>query len=162
MTNTFNYKGFELAFTFQGVAGNEIHLAGDSYMAANAAWYDNQTTDQMNSWKKPGDITDIPQARIGYSNGDQARSSRFLSDGSYLKLRSLTLGYELPLSLVSRVKMSSVRIYMQGQNLLTFTKYKGWDPEVSTDFAVDNVVSGVDFYSAPQPRAITFGINLGL
>ena len=162
MTNNFIYKGFELAFTFQGVTGNEIHLAGDSYMAANAAWYDNQTTDQMNSWKKPGDITDVPQARIGYSNGDQARSSRYLSDGSYLKLRSLTLGYELPLSLVSRVKMSSVRIYMQGQNLLTFTKYKGWDPEVSTDFAVDNVVSGVDFYSAPQPRAITFGINLGL
>jgi TonB-linked SusC/RagA family outer membrane protein len=161
MTNNFNYKGFDLAFTFQGVSGNQIHLAGDSYMAANAAWYDNQTTDQLNSWKKPGDETDIPQARIGYSNGDQARSSRYLSDGSYLKLRSLTLGYELPLSLVSRAKLSSVRIYMQGQNLLTFTKYKGWDPEVSTDFAVDNVVSGVDFYSAPQPRAITFGINLG-
>lgn len=162
MTNTLSFKGIELAFTLQGVDGNSIHLAGDTYMASNAPWYDNQTTDQLDSWKKPGDKTDIPQARIGYSNGDQGRSSRFLSTGSYLKLRSLTLGYDLPSGLVSKLKMSSIKVYMQGQNLLTFTKYKGWDPEVSTDFAVDNVVSGVDFYSAPQPRAITFGINLGL
>jgi TonB-linked SusC/RagA family outer membrane protein len=162
ITNTFDYKGFELAFTFQGVSGNKIHLTGDTYMAANAAWYDNQTTDQLNSWKKPGDVTDVPQARLGYDNGDQARSSRYLSDGSYLKLRSLTLAYVLPQSFISKAKLNNVRIYLQGQNLLTFTKYRGWDPEVSSDFAVDNVVSGVDFYSAPQPRSITLGINIGL
>jgi len=162
ITNTFEYKGISLDFTFQGVSGNQIHLAGDTYMAANAAWYDNQTTDQMNSWKKAGDITNVPQARLGYSNGDQARSSRFLSNGAYIKLRSLTLAYTLPQELVKKAKFSNIRIYLQGQNLLTFTKYIGWDPEVSTDFAVDNVVSGVDFYSAPQPRSITVGINLGL
>lgn len=162
LTNTLNFKGIELAFTFQGVSGNKIQLAGDSYMAANATWYDNQTTDQLNSWKKPGDITNIPQARLGYSNGDQARSSRYLSDGAYIKLRSLTLAYTLPQELVKKAKFSNIRIYLQGQNLLTFTKYIGWDPEVSTDFAVDNVTSGVDFYSAPQPRSITLGINLGL
>jgi TonB-linked SusC/RagA family outer membrane protein len=162
LTNTFDYKGFELAFTFQGVSGNQIHLAGDTYMAANAAWYDNQTTDQLNSWKNPGDITNIPQARLGYSNGDQARSSRYLSDGAYIKLRSMTLAYTLPQALVDKAKFSNIRLYIQGQNLLTFTKYIGWDPEVSTDFAVDNITSGVDFYSAPQPRSITFGINLGL
>jgi TonB-linked SusC/RagA family outer membrane protein len=162
LTNTFEYKGFELAFTFQGVSGNKIHLTGDPYMAANAAWYDNQTVDQLDSWKKPGDITNVPQARIGYSNGDQGRSSRYLSDGSYLKLRSLTFGYTLPQSIVGKAKLSNVRIYLQGQNLMTFTKYIGWDPEVSSDFVVDNVVSGVDFYSAPQPRSITLGINIGL
>ncbi|MFZ4549400.1 MAG: SusC/RagA family TonB-linked outer membrane protein, partial [Bacteroidales bacterium] len=162
LTNTFDFKGFELAFTFQGVTGNKIHLAGDTYMAANAAWYDNQTVDQLNSWKKPGDITDVPQARLGYSNGDQGRSSRYLSDGAYIKLRSLTLAYTLPQAIVEKAKFSNIRLYIQGQNLLTFTKYIGWDPEVSTDFAVDNITSGVDFYSAPQPRSITFGINLGL
>jgi TonB-dependent starch-binding outer membrane protein SusC len=162
ITNTLGFKGIELAFTFQGVTGNKIHLAGDTYMAANGAWYDNQTTDQLNSWKNPGDITDIPQARLGYSNGDQSRSSRFLSTGAYLKLRSLTLAYVFPKALISKAKFDNVRVYVQGQNLLTFTKYKGWDPEVSTDFAVDNVVSGVEFYSAPQPRSITFGISLGL
>jgi len=162
LTNTFDFKGFELAFTFQGVTGNKIHLAGDTYMAANAAWYDNQTVDQLNSWKKPGDITDVPQARLAYSNGDQGRSSRYLSDGAYIKLRSLTLAYTLPQAIVEKAKFSNIRLYVQGQNLLTFTKYIGWDPEVSTDFAVDNITSGVDFYSAPQPRSITFGINLGL
>jgi TonB-dependent starch-binding outer membrane protein SusC len=162
ITNTFDYKGLELSFTFQGVWGNKIHLAGDTYMAANGAWFDNQTTDQLRSWKQPGDITDIPQARLGYSNGDQARNSRYLSDGSYIKLRSLTLGYTFPQNIISKVKFSNLRIYIQAQNLLTFTKYIGWDPEVSTDFAVTNVVSGVDFYSAPQPRSITFGINIGL
>lgn len=162
LTNTFDYKGFELAFTFQGVSGNKIHLTGDPYMAANAAWYDNQTTDQLNSWKKPGDITDVPQARIGYDNGDQGRNSRYLTDGAYLKLRSLTLSYTLPQKLISKAKLNNLRIYLQGQNLLTFTKYKGWDPEVSSDFVVSNIVSGVDFYSAPQPRSITLGLNIGL
>ena len=162
LTNTVSYKGVELSFTFQGVGGNKIHLSGDTYMSANAAWYDNQTIDQLNTWKKAGDITDVPQARLGYSNGDQGRNSRYLSDGSYIKLRSLTLAYVFPKEIISKVKLDNVRIYLQGQNLLTFTKYRGWDPEVSTDFAVDNVTSGVDFYSAPQPRSITFGINIGL
>jgi len=162
LTNTLMYKGFEFSFTFQGVTGNKIHLSGDTYMAANAAWYDNQLADQANAWKNPGDITNVPQARLGYSNGDQGRNSRYLSDGGYIKLRSLMLAYVFPKELISKIKFDNLRIYIQGQNLLTFTKYTGWDPEVSTDFAVDNVVSGVDFYSAPQPRSITFGINIGL
>jgi hypothetical protein len=161
LTNTFGYKGFDLSFTFQGVAGNDIHLAGDSFMACNGCWFDNQTRDQLKSWRNPGDVTDVPQARLGYSNGDQARSSRYLSDGSYLRLRSLTFGYDFPKSLIKKRGLDKLRLYVQGQNLLTFTKYIGWDPEVSTDFAVDNVISGVDFYSAPQPKTITFGLNVG-
>jgi TonB-linked SusC/RagA family outer membrane protein len=162
LTNTFQYKGLELTFTFQGVGGNKIHLSGDTYMAANAAWYDNQLTDQANAWSTPGQITNVPQSRLGYSNGDQGRNSRYLSDGAYIKLRSLMLAYVFPKDLISKAHLDNLRIYIQGQNLLTFTKYTGWDPEVSTDFAVDNVTSGVDFYSAPQPRSITFGINIGL
>jgi TonB-linked SusC/RagA family outer membrane protein len=161
ITNTFSYKGFDLSFMFQGVLGNKIHLAGDPFMACNGCWFDNQTRDQLNSWKQPGDITDVPQARLAYSNGDQARSSRYLSDGSYLRLRNLMFGYEVPKRYISNRGIDRLRIYIMGQNLLTFTKYIGWDPEVSTDFAVGNVVSGVEFYSAPQPRTITFGINLG-
>ena len=162
MTNTIGFKGFELAFTFQGVTGNKIHLIGDQWMAANGVWFDNQTKDQLNSWKKPGDKTDIPQARFYYDNGDQSRNSRYLSDGSYMKLRSLILSYELPKRLIGKIGLERMRLYIQGQNLLTFTKYKGWDPEVSTDFLNDNITSGCDFYSAPQPRSIVFGINIGL
>jgi TonB-linked SusC/RagA family outer membrane protein len=162
ITNTLNYKGIELAFTFQGVTGNKIHLIGDQWMAANGVWYDNQLTSQLASWKKSGDITDVPQARLGWDNGDQSRNSRYLSNGSYVKLRSFMLSYELPKKIVSKAKVNRIRIYIQAQNLLTFTKYLGWDPEVSTDFLNDNITSGCDFYSAPQPRSVVFGINIGL
>ena len=162
ITNTVGYKGIELAFTFQGVTGNKIHLIGDQWMGANGVWYDNQLKSQLDSWKKPGDITDIPQARLGWDNGDQSRNSRYLTTGSYMKLRSLILSYELPKNIISKAGLNRMRIYVQGQNLLTFTKYEGWDPEVSTDFLNDNITSGCDFYSAPQPRSIVFGINIGL
>ena len=161
ITNTVGYKGIELAFTFQGVTGNQIHLIGDQWMAANGVWYDNQLKSQLDSWKNPGDVTDIPQARLAWDNGDQSRNSRYLTDGSYLKLRSLILSYELPKRIISKAGLDRMRIYIQGQNL-TFTKYEGWDPEVSTDFLNDNITSGCDFYSAPQPRSIVFGINIGL
>ena len=162
ITNTIGFKGIELAFTFQGVTGNKIHLIGDQWMGANGVWFDNQLTSQLASWKKPGDVTDIPQARLGYDNGDQSRNSRYLSDGSYIKLRSFMLSYELPKKIISKAGLDRMRIYVQAQNLLTFTKYKGWDPEVSTDFLNDNITSGCDFYSAPQPRSIVFGISIGL
>jgi len=167
ITNTLSYKGVELGFTFQGVWGNKIHLVGDQWMAANGVWYDNQLTSQLNSWKNPGDITDIPEARLAWDNGDQSRNSRYLSPGSYVKLRSLILSYELPKSIVSKTGFERLRVYVQGQNLLTFTKYIGWDPEVSSDYLTTttqdrNIYSGFDFYSAPQPRTIIFGINIGL
>jgi TonB-linked SusC/RagA family outer membrane protein len=162
LTNSFSYKGVGLTFTFQGVAGNKIQMAGDPYMAANAAWFDNQTTDQLGSWKEPGDITMIPQARLGHDNGDQGRSSRYVSDGDYLKLRSAMLSYDLPKELVNKLKLNRLRLYLQGQNLLTFTKYIGWDPEVSSDMDVSNIRSGYDFYSAPQPRTILIGLSINL
>jgi hypothetical protein len=162
ITNTFAYRGVGLTFTFQGVAGNKLQMAGDPYMAANAAWFDNQTTDQLASWKEPGDITMIPQARLGYSNGDQGRSSRYISDGDYLKLRSAMLSYDLPSQFVRKLGLTGLRVYLQGQNLLTFTNFIGWDPEVSSDFAVSNITSGLDFYSAPQPRTILVGLSINL
>ncbi len=160
-TNNFSFKGFSLDVTFQGVQGNDIHKVGDTFMACNGCWFDNQTRDQLNSWKQQGDITDVPEARLGYSNGDQARSSRYLSDGSYLRLRTLTFGYEFPNIVTNRLNLSRLRVYATGQNLLTFTKYDGWDPEVGADYAVTNTDFGFDFYSAPQPRTITFGLNIG-
>jgi TonB-linked SusC/RagA family outer membrane protein len=162
ITNSFQFFGFDLSFTLQGITGNKTQLAGDSFMGANANWYDNQLRSQLNSWKEPGDITDIPEARLGYVNGNQARSSRYIEDGSYLKLRSLILGYEFPKSLTKKIGIERLRVYIIGQNLYTWTKFSGWDPEVSSDFVVGNIISGIDFYSPPQPRTITFGINMGL
>lgn len=162
MRNTFNYKGFEMEVLLQGVKGNDIYAGGGQYMSANGSnGYDNQTRDQLDSWKKPGDITSIPEARLFWGNGTGV-SSRYISKGSYLRVKSVTLGYNLPKTVLSKLKIDRVRVYVRGQNLFTFTNYKGWDPEVNADFNASNINQGVDFYSAPQIRAIIFGFNIGL
>ena len=161
MSNTFSYAGITLDVRFQGQWGNEIHNAAGSFMSCSACWFDNQTSDQLDRWQNPGDVTDVPEARLGYSNGDQSRSSRFLSDGSYLRLKAVTLSYDLPSRWFKNKGLRDLRLYATGTNLLTFTKYDGWDPEVTTDFLASNTVYGVDFYAAPQPRNIVFGIKVG-
>ncbi|MDX1909167.1 MAG: TonB-dependent receptor [Bacteroidia bacterium] len=162
MTNTFTFEGVELSVMLQGVSGNMIHNAAGGFMSCNACWFDNQTRDQLGAWQQPGDVTQIPEARIGWSNGDQSRSSRYLSEGSYLRIKNVSLAYDVPKSITSRLRMSSLRVYATGVNLMTFTKYDGWDPEVTTDFLGGNIDAGIDFYAAPQPRTITGGIKIGL
>ncbi|MCW5910189.1 MAG: TonB-dependent receptor [Cyclobacteriaceae bacterium] len=155
-----SYKGFDLNVLFQGIAGNKVYNAAGGFMSANMIYEDNQTIDQLRRWRQPGDITDVPQARLFQNNGASA-SSRFLEDGSYLRLKSVTLGYNLPRSVISKLSFSSARIYVSGQNLLTFTKYTGWDPEVNTDFLASNIFLSNDFYAAPQPKNLIVGVKLG-
>ena len=160
ISNNFSYKGLEFNILFQGQAGNDIYNGAGKFQSANGDFFDNQTVDQLNRWQKAGDITDIPQARLFGANGT-AESSRYLQDGSYLRLKTATLSYTLPTSLTNRAKLDRVRLYVTGQNLLTFTKYTGWDPEVNTDYLAGNIGLGNDFYSAPQAKTIIVGINLG-
>ncbi|AMR31167.1 SusC/RagA family TonB-linked outer membrane protein [Mucilaginibacter sp. PAMC 26640] len=161
-TNTFSYGGVDLSVTMQGVQGNKIYNSGGQYMSAAASnGFDNQTVDQLNYWNKPGDITDVPEPRLFYGNGVNP-SSRFLSNGSYIRMKTVALGYTLPKSVVNKVKLQRVRVFMNAYNLFLITKYKGWDPEVNSDYQSGNINLGVDFYSAPQPRTITFGFNIGL
>lgn len=162
--NYFEYAGVDLNVLISFVYGNEIYNGAGVYQSANGDWFDNQTADQMNRWQKPGDITDVPQARLGDGNGTKV-SSRYLSDGSYLRFRNINLGYTFPKSLTSRINMSSVRVYLGVQNLYTLTKYKGWDPEVNylgagRSTQNNNIIQGYDFYTAPQARTYTLGINL--
>lgn len=162
LSNTFSYKNFDLTVFLQGVQGNKIFNAGGQYMSASGSnGFDNQTVDQMAYWDKPGDITNVPEPRLFYGNG-VGNSTRYLSDGSYIRLKTLTLGYNFPASTLSKMKLSKLRIYASGQNLALITGYKGWDPEVNADYQSTNINQGVDFYSAPQPRVISFGINIGL
>ncbi|MCE7040562.1 TonB-dependent receptor [Dyadobacter sp. CY312] len=164
ITNTFAYKGFDLNIFFNGVAGNKINFYGvGQYSSANGIYEDNQTSDQLNAWTPQNKKTDVPEARFYRSNGNQA-STRYIYDGSYLRLRSLTLGYNLPAKLLGRMKMDRIRLYVSAMNLATFTKYKGWDPEVNTDDMSEKDLKfalGTDFYTAPQPRTILVGINVG-
>ena len=160
--NNFSYKGLDLDVLLQGVYGNQIFNSGGQYMSASGSnGFDNQTRDQLNSWKKLGDITQVPEARLFAANGVN-NSSRYISDGSYLRVKAVTLGYNLPKSFLSRLRLDKARIYVRGQNLFTFTKYKGWDPEVNADFQASEINQGQDFYSAPQLKTVVFGINIGL
>ena len=132
-------------------------------------WIDNQTKDMLNRWQKPGDVTDVPQAVFPFSEYSATNpSSRYLSDGSYLRLKSVSFGYSLPSSWVDKMKLRSLRIYATGTNLLTWTHYKGWDPEVNVldgagiNQTTDNIYQGQDFYTAPQARTLTVGIKVGI
>ena len=160
LTNTFTYKGIELSALFQGVFGNQIMNGAGGFMSASFDWFDNQTRDQLNRWRKAGDITQVPELRFAMGNGIGA-SSRYVEDGSYVRLKNITLAYNLPSKLLSKIKMRSARIYVTGVNLATFTDYTGWDPEVNTDYRAGNRNQGSDFYAAPQIKSLVFGINLG-
>ena len=129
------------------------------YSSASMLYEDNNTVDQLRRWRNPGDITDIPQVRLYRVNGSQA-SSRYIVDGSYVRLRNLSFGYTLNAKQLRKLKMEKLRIYVSGQNLLTFTKYPYWDPEVNADSFDSNIAKGNDFYTPPQPRTYLVGLNV--
>ena len=156
--NNFSYKGFDLNIFFTFVAGNKIYNQGGIYMESGFGnGFDNQTTRYLSAWKNPGDITDVPRAGLSYTTNDRS-SSFWLSDGSYIRLRNATLGYTLPSKVSSILKLSSARLYVSGNNLWTATKYEG-DPEVNTA-TLGNITGGVDFYTIPQARTISLGLNV--
>ncbi|MCF8362751.1 MAG: TonB-dependent receptor [Prolixibacteraceae bacterium] len=164
LENFFSYKGVDLKIFFQFVYGNDMYNEAGRFMSANGDWVDNQTKDQMNRWQNPGDITDVPQARFGESNGTRP-SSRWIYDGSYLRLKDLTLGYNLPKRLISKAGLSKVRIYASGINIMTWTNFPLYDPEVNsagTDRSQtsSNIQQGIWYYSTPQAKSYTFGINI--
>ncbi|MDP1844649.1 MAG: TonB-dependent receptor [Sediminibacterium sp.] len=161
VTNTFSYKGFDASIFFNGVLGNQNNIYGmGRYSSASMLYEDNNTADQLRRWQKPGDITDIPQVRLYRVNGSQA-SSRYIVDGSYIRLRTVSLGYTFNAKQLSKFKIERLRFYVSAQNLLTFTNYTYWDPEVNADSFDSNIAKGNDFYTSPQPRTILFGVNVG-
>ena len=160
LTNNFSFKGFDATVFFNGVAGNQNNIFGmGRYSSASMLYEDNQTIDQMGRWQKPGDITNIPQARFLTVNGSEA-SSRYIVDGSYIRLRTASLGYTFNSKQLSKYKIDKLRIYVSGQNLLTITKYPYWDPEVNADSFDSNIAKGNDFYTPPQPRTFLVGVNI--
>lgn len=160
--NAVTYKSFDFDVLLQGVYGNQIYNGGGEFMSSNGSnGFDNQTPDQLAAWKKPGDITMVPEARLFYPNGTDA-SSRYISGGSYMRVKAVALGYNLSKNVLNRLKIDHFHIYVRAENLFTFTQYAGWDPEVTADFYNDNINKGYDFYSAPQFKTITVGLNIGL
>lgn len=159
MNNRFSYKNFDLDIQTQFVYGNDLYNIAGFFQSVNGDYYDNQSKDQMNYWRTPGQITNIPQPRLYDGNG-AFKSSRWVQDGSYFRVKNVVLGYTVPKSFLSKYKIDNARIYMAAQNLFTLTKYEGYDPEVNATYT-GGVNLGHDFYTPPQARTISFGINIG-
>ncbi len=157
VTNTFGYKGLELSVFFQGSFGNDIYNQNRETIEGMSAPL-NQTTAVLNRWTPTNTNTNIPRAVRNDPNGNARYSDRFLEDGSYVRLKNLTLAYTVPGTLSKRAAISSLRVYVTGQNLITWTKYSGYDPEVSSDpFSTTGL--GRDFGVYPQSRTYTVGLN---
>ena len=156
--NTLSYKNLELNFFIQGVHGNEVFNFLKGYMlGGNGDARDATTVDILNRWTPQNENTDVP----GYSstNKNVIQSSRNVEDGSYVKLKSITFGYNLPRTLLKKVKIADARIFVSGQNLLTISNYSGFDPEVSSSGSND-VDLGIDWGAYPNPKTITVGLNV--
>jgi len=160
ITNTFSYKGIDLNIFLQFSYGNDIFNGSRLYLESLQGG-DNQVAAVTRRWQEPGDITDIPRATSDAvaAAANKRVSSRFIEDGSYLRIKNITLGYTLSENLVSKLHLSSLRVYFTSQNLLTFTNYSGLDPEVNY-LGDDNTVIGTDFFTYPQSRSFNFGVNI--
>ncbi|MFV0604863.1 MAG: SusC/RagA family TonB-linked outer membrane protein [Niabella sp.] len=158
--NKISYKGIDLDILLQFVKGVDVYNMAGVFQSVNGDYYDNQTVDQMNYWKNPGDVTMIPQPRMYDGNGTD-KSSRWIQDGSYMRLKAVTLSYNFPAQILRKIKIDNLKFFLSGQNLITWTKYKGYDPEVNTQY-VSSLNLGHDFYTPPLAKTIVVGLNIGL
>lgn len=157
LTNTLNWKNFDFMAMFQWSYGNKILNYNRFFYEHGGERSTGFSSGQLDRWQKPGDITDIPRmAHINYNTS--YRPDRYVEDGSYLRLKNVSLGYTIPTAMASKLGMTRLRVYVSSQNLLTFTKYSGLDPESSVDSSV--TVSGVDLAVMPQPRVFMGGVNI--
>ena len=154
MTNTLSYKGISLSFFFNFVYGNEVFNNSRRFIESDGQRYGwNHLVDAgQDVWENPGDVAKRPQPLLGGNNASNSSSSRVLEDGSYLRLRNVTLAYNLPAAWMTKAGFQSIRVYAQGQNLWTLTNYSGFDPEMDE--------TGSEFFRYPVGKTISFGLDL--
>ncbi|HEX2920521.1 MAG TPA: TonB-dependent receptor [Bacteroidales bacterium] len=158
------YKGFDLSVFFQGVSGNDIY-------AELVIWTEgmhnnfNLGTAALNRWKQSGDITNVPRAVRNDPNGNIRNiSDRYIKPGDYFRLKNASLGYTLPVNVVSFAGITNARLYVTGRNLLTFTDYPFYDPEIGSGAVgttgTANTARGIDNGYYPQARTFIMGVQL--
>ncbi|MFN4006386.1 MAG: SusC/RagA family TonB-linked outer membrane protein [Chitinophagaceae bacterium] len=158
--NTFRYKQFELNVLFTYQLGYNIYFGSNAGLRDQRFW--NNSTDVLARWQKPGDVTEIPRLVFGdnISNGSAFPLDVNVFNGNFLKLRGMTFAYNLPAKYADKLKISTARFYVAGNNLLIFTKYPGPDPEVSSNGNTPGA-PGVDRNTIANARSITVGLNIG-
>lgn len=158
LSNRFSAFGFDFSFLLDGVFGNDVYNA-TRVETEGMSGPKNATTDVLARWTTPGQITDVPRAAFGDPDGNSLRNStRFIEDGSFIKLRDLTFGYNLSRLIKDQSILKSSRIYLSGRNLFTISKYKGYDPEVSRNGA-NPFALGIDYGTYPQVQTLVFGFS---
>jgi TonB-dependent starch-binding outer membrane protein SusC len=162
------YKGFDFTMFLQGVSGNKIYN-GTRVITEGMQRLFNSGTEVMDAWTPSNTDTDIPRAVSGDPNSNAKPSDRFLEDGSYMRIKNLSIGYSFPASLLDFTNgtIKKFRIYFSAQNLVTVTKYNGYDPEVGNrninNLADNNrfLVNGIDYGQFPQPKTFLGGVQIG-
>jgi TonB-linked SusC/RagA family outer membrane protein len=160
-----NYQNFDFSVFFQGVQGSKIFNATRVITEGMVRFF-NASTDVLRAWTANKTNTDIPRAILGDPNQNARPSTRFLEDGSYLRLKNAMIGYTVPsrkLQSLTKGTISSFRVYVSAQNILTFTKYSGFDPEVGNRTPFGNniaLTNGIDFAVYPQPKSFIFGVQV--
>lgn len=162
MNHSFSYKGFDLSVFFNFQYGNKVYNNNRFFLESGGTRDDRRAINknQLNRWQKPGDQTEIPRVTTIGNNYALSPISRFVENGSFLRLSTLTFGYTLPASFSRKVGSSSVRFYAAGTNLALWTKYSGPDPEVNV--TSNPLVQGYDLGTPPAPRTVQFGFNVSL
>lgn len=156
--NNFTYKGFDLSVFFQWSYGNDIINANRIMFESSYKYNYNQYATYANRWSPENPYSDIPGVAAGKGSSLKAYSTRIIEDGSFLRLKTVSLGYNFPASLLKRTGIvKSARVYAAAQNLYTWTSYSGYDPEVSVRNSA--LTPGFDYSAYPRARTITLGIN---
>ncbi|WP_461103134.1 SusC/RagA family TonB-linked outer membrane protein [Spirosoma koreense] len=160
LTNKVSWKGIDLSVLLQGSYGNSIlNFSNVTLLNTGTDIQNNQVRAALKRWRKEGDITSVP--RYVYQNTyNNYLSSRFLEDGSYLRLKNVSLGYNLPKKVISKAKIANARLYVSATNILTWTRYTGPDPEVST-LDGSTTAQGIDFFTFPQIKTVVVGATIG-
>jgi TonB-linked SusC/RagA family outer membrane protein len=157
-TSTMKSHGFTLTAQFNYSVGNDIYNYTRSQLESMST-YANQTKAVLNRWRTEGDITCMPRAQYGDPMGNSRFSDRWIEDGSYLKFKSLTLAYDVPLK--SSV-LTGLTVYGTVENLYTWTDYKGYDPEIISSSSNNPLYHGVDAFTTPSTRTFYLGLKIGL
>lgn len=164
LTNSMSMGRFDLDFTFQFVQGVDVYWETGEFIANSGFALYGQTADQVDRWYNAADGGEYPRLNPNVENPQS--SSRWLVDGSYIRLNTLTFGYRLPDQWVQNLGMRYFSLYVGGQNLFTISDYPGYDPDVgyvdpNGGTIAQNINRGIDFFTAPQPRIITTGLKIG-
>lgn len=159
-----SYKGFDLSVMLQGVYGNKIYNGPATYTRSTQSLVYNYSADMVKRWHGEGTQNDPRFPRLGGldANNSIMQSDRYLEDGSYLRIKMIQLGYTLPSMLTSKIGIRSARMYVSGQNIYTFTRYTGLDPEIGMKNGTDPLDIGVDRGFYPSPRLYSIGLNITL